>query len=118
MQQVVRGRASRGSDLPAFEILERVNTLIGVGPDLAGCVFKIIDQEHFALPPRREIGQHAPGRQDIEAAANKRLKQLDTGRELARFDPQVLTLPAAELRSKPQPPIHPAPSPISYSPPR
>src|SRR6516165_2739630 len=102
MQQVVRGGSPRRGDLAAFKILERINPLFGMCPDLADCPFKIVDQKHFSLPASREIGQHASGGEDVEAAPDQSLKQLDTGCELTRLDPQVLALPGTEVSCKPE----------------
>src|SRR6185503_19855778 len=102
VQEVVCGRAARGRNLFPLQILDARDALIGMHPDLPGRVLEIVDQEHLALATRGKVGEHAAGREHVEASADERLEELDAGRKLARLDIQPRLLPGAEVLREPQ----------------
>ena len=101
VEEDMRGGAGRGCDPLAFQILERLDALIGAHPELRGRHFDVVDQEHLALSARRKVRQHRAGRQHVEAAADQRLENLEAGVELAQFEIEALLVEDAAVHAGP-----------------
>jgi hypothetical protein len=96
----VRGSPGRRRDLLALQVGDRLDRIVA-HPELRGRVLDVVQQEDAALAARREVGDDGAGRQDVEAAADHRLEQLEAGRELDQLHVQPALGPGARLLAEP-----------------
>ena len=96
----MRGGAGRRRDLLALEVGDRLDRIVA-DPELRGRVLDVVEQEDAALAARREVGDDGAGREDVEAAADHRLEQLEAGRELDQLEVEAALRPRARLLAEP-----------------
>jgi len=75
--------------------------VVVANPELRGRVLDVVEQEDAALAARRKVGDDGAGREDVEAAADHRLEQLEAGRELDQLHVEAALRPRARLLAEP-----------------
>ena len=100
VEEDVRGGAGRRRDLLALQVGDRLDRVVA-DPELRGRVLDVVEQEDAALAARREVGDDGAGREDVEAAADHRLEQLEAGRELDQLHVEAALGPRARLLAEP-----------------
>jgi hypothetical protein len=84
-----------------FQVGEGLDALVLADPQVRRREFDVVGEEHLALAACGEIGDHRAGREHVDAAADHRLEQFESRRELDEIGLDAVRGKRAAIHAEP-----------------